>query len=81
MQVGASHFLDVPRIVVVGDQSAGKSSIIQRICGVDLPRSEGTCTRCPMEVRPRLLQAACYGCLPIEGTIDGTLLHCAGLVS
>lgn len=29
----------------------GQLSLIQRICGVDLPRSDGTCTRCPMEVR------------------------------
>lgn len=42
--------MQVPTIVVIGDQSSGKSSIIQRICGVDLPRSNGTCTRCPTEV-------------------------------
>ncbi len=42
--------VDRPIVVVCGDQSAGKSSILQRICEVSLPRSEGTCTRCPTEV-------------------------------
>ncbi|KAL6751621.1 hypothetical protein V8C86DRAFT_2439838 [Haematococcus lacustris] len=46
---GAAHEISYPTIVVCGDQSAGKSSIIQRISGIDLPRSSGTCTRCPME--------------------------------
>jgi GTP-binding protein EngB required for normal cell division len=48
-----STSLQTPRIVFCGDQSAGKSSVIQRICGVNLPRSSGTCTRCPIEVRLR----------------------------
>ncbi|KAL6755541.1 P-loop containing nucleoside triphosphate hydrolase protein [Haematococcus lacustris] len=51
---GAAHEISYPTIVVCGDQSAGKSSIIQRISGIDLPRSSGTCTRCPMEVRMTL---------------------------
>lgn len=37
----------LPKIVVVGDQSHGKSSIIEAVCDITLPRSEGTCTRCP----------------------------------
>ncbi|KAJ9515302.1 hypothetical protein QJQ45_006587 [Haematococcus lacustris] len=52
--LGAAHEISYPTIVVCGDQSAGKSSIIQRISGIDLPRSSGTCTRCPMEVRMTL---------------------------
>jgi hypothetical protein len=75
LQVGASHFLDIPRIVVVGDQSAGKSSIIQRICGVDLPRSEGTCTRCPMEVSAEL-HATCRMLWRFE--LSGTSLPYGG---
>jgi hypothetical protein len=37
----------LPKYAVVGDQSAGKSSIVQALCGIALPRSWGTTTRCP----------------------------------
>ncbi|KAF4312831.1 hypothetical protein GTA08_BOTSDO12006 [Botryosphaeria dothidea] len=41
---------DTPKIVVVGDQSTGKSSVINAISGIQVPRSSGTCTRCPMQI-------------------------------
>lgn len=41
----------VPGIVVCGEQSAGKSSVIEAITGIDFPRGENTCTRCPAIVR------------------------------
>lgn len=37
----------LPKYAVVGDQSAGKSSIVEALCGTSLPRSSGTTTRCP----------------------------------
>lgn len=37
--------LQLPKFVVVGDQSAGKSSIVEALCDISLPRSTGTCTR------------------------------------
>lgn len=37
--------LKLPKFVVVGDQSAGKSSIVEALCDISLPRSQGTCTR------------------------------------
>lgn len=40
----------LPKFVVVGDQSAGKSSVIEAICDISLPRSEGTCTKCPFRI-------------------------------
>lgn len=43
--------VDVPRIAILGNQSSGKSSVIEAISGISLPRSRGTCTRCPIEVR------------------------------
>ncbi|KAI8804707.1 P-loop containing nucleoside triphosphate hydrolase protein [Cladochytrium replicatum] len=48
---GAHFDLDLPTIVVAGSQSAGKSSLIEAISGITLPRAEGTCTRCVTEVR------------------------------
>jgi hypothetical protein len=37
--------LDIPAIAVMGWQSAGKSSLIEAISGITLPRASGTCTR------------------------------------
>ena len=36
----------LPTIAVIGGQSAGKSSILERISNVDLPRGGGMVTRC-----------------------------------
>ncbi|KAJ7024655.1 P-loop containing nucleoside triphosphate hydrolase protein [Mycena alexandri] len=49
--VGAQTELDLPRIAVIGNQSAGKSSVVEAISGIKLPRESGTCTRCPFECR------------------------------
>jgi GTPase SAR1 family protein len=40
-----SNDLDVPQITVVGQQSSGKSSLIEAMSGVPFPRDKGTCTR------------------------------------
>lgn len=42
--------LPLPKIVVVGDQSTGKSSLIEGMSEIKLPRGAGTCTRCPLEI-------------------------------
>ncbi|KAJ7871922.1 P-loop containing nucleoside triphosphate hydrolase protein [Mycena leptocephala] len=49
--VGAQTELDLPRIAVIGNQSAGKSSVVEAISGIKVPRESGTCTRCPFECR------------------------------
>ena len=49
-QCGTDNYFDLPKIAVIGNQSAGKSSLIESISGITLPRSTGTCTRCPIEV-------------------------------
>ncbi|KAG6843814.1 hypothetical protein H0H87_012992 [Tephrocybe sp. NHM501043] len=48
---GSQAELDLPRITVIGNQSAGKSSVVEAISGITVPRDAGTCTRCPMECR------------------------------
>ena len=42
--------LPLPKIVVVGDQSTGKSSLIEGISEIKVPRNAGACTRCPLEM-------------------------------
>lgn len=49
--LGVSHDVPLPELVLVGDQSAGKSSVMSGLANLDLPRSEGTCTRCPLHIR------------------------------
>ncbi|KAL3742170.1 hypothetical protein ACJRO7_017625 [Eucalyptus globulus] len=40
--------IPLPTIVVVGDQSSGKSSVLESLAGVNLPRGQGICTRVPL---------------------------------
>jgi hypothetical protein len=48
--------IDLPRIAVVGSQSAGKSSVLENIVGRSfLPRGSGIVTRCPCEIRMHAL--------------------------
>ena len=45
--------LSLPQLCVVGDQSSGKSSLLQCITGVDFPVKSGICTRVPTLVECR----------------------------
>jgi GTP-binding protein EngB required for normal cell division len=50
--VGVQQYINLPRIAVLGSQSAGKSSVLESIVGLDfLPRGEGVVTRRPLELR------------------------------
>ncbi|XP_043084265.1 interferon-induced GTP-binding protein Mx-like [Puntigrus tetrazona] len=49
--VGIEKDLSLPAIVVIGDQSSGKSSVLEALSGVALPRGSGIVTRCPLELR------------------------------
>jgi len=45
-----SSSLNLPRLVVIGNQGHGKSSLMESIAKIKLPRAQGTTTRCPMEI-------------------------------
>uniref|UniRef100_A0A8C1KUP2 Uncharacterized protein n=1 Tax=Cyprinus carpio TaxID=7962 RepID=A0A8C1KUP2_CYPCA len=51
--VGIQKDLALPTIVVIGDQSSGKSSVLEALSGIALPRGSGIVTRCPLELRLR----------------------------
>ncbi|EEF38336.1 interferon-induced GTP-binding protein mx, putative [Ricinus communis] len=43
--------IQLPTIVVGGDQSSGKSSVLESLAGINLPRGQGICTRVPLVMR------------------------------
>ncbi|THU90221.1 hypothetical protein K435DRAFT_760491 [Dendrothele bispora CBS 962.96] len=47
--LGAEEMFPLPCVTVIGGQSAGKSSLVEAVSGINVPRDSGTCTRCPME--------------------------------
>ncbi|KAK9790466.1 putative GED domain-containing protein [Seiridium cardinale] len=47
---GVGGLVSLPQLVVCGDQSAGKSSVLERLTGIPFPRSDGLCTRFPTEI-------------------------------
>ena len=63
---GIGDQIDLPQLVVCGDQSAGKSSVLEGLTGLPFPRQDGVCTRFPTEI---ILQH-CDG----ERTIIATVL-------
>jgi hypothetical protein len=39
------EYIDLPQLVVVGDQSSGKSSVLEGLTKLSFPRDSGLCTR------------------------------------
>ena len=42
---GVGDYIALPQLVVVGDQSSGKSSVLEGLTGLPFPRDSGLCTR------------------------------------
>ncbi|NWI41041.1 MX protein, partial [Picathartes gymnocephalus] len=53
--LGIEKDLSLPAIAVIGDQSSGKSSVLEALSGVALPRGSGIVTRCPLELKLKRL--------------------------
>ncbi|ATY66044.1 dynamin GTPase [Cordyceps militaris] len=47
---GLSYYISLPQIIVCGDQSSGKSSVLESISGVSFPVKSSLCTRFPTEL-------------------------------
>lgn len=45
--------LNYPQITVVGDQSSGKSTLLETIFNIKLPTATGTCTKCPIVIKSK----------------------------
>ena len=48
--LGIEQDLPLPQIAVMGDQSSGKSSVLEALSGVPFPRGTGLVTRCPCQL-------------------------------
>ncbi|NXG67890.1 MX protein, partial [Hemiprocne comata] len=55
--LGIEKDLSLPAIAVIGDQSSGKSSVLEALSGVALPRGSGIVTRCPLELKLKRVPA------------------------
>ena len=49
-KIGLHKKIPIPQIAVMGDQSSGKSSVLEAISGIPFPRGSGLVTRCPTMV-------------------------------
>ncbi|KAG6007965.1 hypothetical protein E4U21_005326 [Claviceps maximensis] len=56
---GISRHVALPEIVVTGDQSAGKSSVLEAISGISFPTKDNLCTRFATELSLR--RSPCTG--------------------
>lgn len=52
-RTGLSGIVELPQLVVCGDQSSGKSSVLEAITEIPFPRKENLCTRFATEVSER----------------------------
>ncbi|POV99789.1 hypothetical protein PSTT_13610 [Puccinia striiformis] len=52
-ELGRLDRISLPQIAVVGDQSGGKSALLEMISGVTFPKAAGMCTRFPTELSMR----------------------------
>ncbi|NXI42544.1 MX protein, partial [Galbula dea] len=55
--LGVEKDLALPAIAVIGDQSSGKSSVLEALSGIALPRGNGIVTRCPLELKLKRIPA------------------------
>jgi interferon-induced GTP-binding protein Mx1 len=55
--LGLDQQLAVPQIAVMGDQSSGKSSVLEALSGIPFPRGSGLVTRCPIRLVMRRSKA------------------------
>lgn len=54
---------ELPELVLIGDQSAGKSSLMGAIAEINLPKNKGMCTRCPANIKTSSSEDGSWSCV------------------
>lgn len=62
----------MPGIIVAGNQSTGKSSVLESVSGIPLPRGETITTRVPLILRLERNESLA------EGEVRMRMRHCVG---
>jgi hypothetical protein len=47
---GVSHYISLPQLIICGNQSSGKSSVLEVISGIPFPTKDNLCTRFATEL-------------------------------
>src|SRR6201990_552157 len=55
---GVGKYVNLPQLIVCGDQSSGKSSVLEAISGLKFPAKDNVCTRFATELILRRLPDA-----------------------
>ncbi|KAL4868373.1 hypothetical protein BDV12DRAFT_197247 [Aspergillus spectabilis] len=60
-ELNVGSIIPLPQLIVVGDQSSGKSSVLESLTGFSFPRAAGLCTRYATQISSRYeLQSSVY---------------------
>ena len=76
---GVNHIVPLPQLVVCGEQSCGKSSLLEAISGIKFPVKAGTCTLFPTQVvlRRSPTESSKVSILAGDGASDEERSRCA----
>jgi GTPase SAR1 family protein len=69
---GVGEHIPLPQIVVVGDQSSGKSSVLEGLTGLPFPRDSGLCTRFATQItfRRAPIKTISVSIIPARGSSE-----------
>jgi len=66
-----THDISLPQIAVIGDQSAGKSSVLEALSSLPFPRGVGLVTRCPTQIAMKRSSDGVAGGFKAKITVSG----------